>query len=150
MTAQQIYDLARRVGFPASSARKVVAIAKKESAFNPNAFNGVGRDQSYGLMQINMINALGPERRALWGLATNEQLFDPETNLRAAFSLWNGNDANFDRHWFIGSYDKAKYERALASLPSFDGGGGSGGSDMALKVVGVLVAVILFDIITGG
>jgi hypothetical protein len=65
-------------------------IVKAESgnnpkAFNPNASTG---DLSYGLAQINMLGAMGPERRAMFGIANNEQLFDPMTNLRAAYKIY--------------------------------------------------------------
>jgi hypothetical protein len=40
------------------------------------------KDNSYGLAQINMIGGMGPQRRAAFGLAKNEDLFDPYINTR--------------------------------------------------------------------
>lgn len=117
MTIQEIYQLALSAGFPPSTAVKMTAIALKESGGNPNAHNDLPPDNSYGLWQINMIGSLGPSRRAWLGLAVNEQLFDPATNARAAFMLWNGSDANLDRHWGIttGPY-AGDYQRRLAEV----------------------------------
>jgi hypothetical protein len=54
-------------------------------AHNPNAATG---DNSYGLWQVNMIGRLGTERRKAWGLKSNEDLYDPHVNARAALSLY--------------------------------------------------------------
>jgi hypothetical protein len=130
MTTAEIYALARRVGFPSETARKMTAIAMKESSGNPRAFNGVGLDESYGLWQINMRGALGPARRAEFGLASNDDLYDPEINARIAYSLWGGNDANLERHWAIYTGPgAAAYARYLAALPAFEGSGSPGRSD---------------------
>ena len=68
------------------------AIAMAESsgnarAHNPNAGTG---DNSYGLFQINMLGAMGPERRRQYGLSSNDSLFDPLTNAKVAFRMSNG------------------------------------------------------------
>ena len=55
-------------------------------AHNPNASTG---DNSYGLMQINMLGAMGPERRAAFGIQSNEELFDPLTNMKAAKKIFD-------------------------------------------------------------
>ena len=120
LSPQEVYELARRTGFPDAPARLVVAIAQRESSFDPMAFNPVAPDLSYGLMQINMYGRLGPARRAAWGLTSNEDLYAPDVNMRAAFSLWNGNDANF-RHW--STYAAARSSEL--SLPDFAAGAGS-------------------------
>lgn len=120
LSPAQIYQVAIAAGFPPSTAVKMVAIATKESAGNPNAFNGVAPDLSYGLWQINMIDKpgylLGAERRAQLGISSNDALFDPAVNARAAKMLWAGNDANLARHWYIndGGLNQARY---LAALP---------------------------------
>jgi CBS domain containing-hemolysin-like protein len=59
----------------------------KAKAHNDNADTG---DDSYGLFQINMLGAMGPERRKLYGLKDNTDLFDPETNARVAFEISEG------------------------------------------------------------
>ena len=84
--ASQLLQYARQAGFNPEEAKTMAAIALAESggnprAYNPNASTG---DLSYGLTQINMLGGMGPARRKQFGLSTNEQLFDPLTNLRAA------------------------------------------------------------------
>ncbi len=101
LTAAQIYSVAREAGFPAETATKMTAIAIKESGGNPAAYNGTGPDNSYGLFQINMIGNLGPARRQQFGLSDNSELFDPLTNAKAAYAIWNGDDANLGRAWAI-------------------------------------------------
>lgn len=56
-----------------------VAIAEAESGGNPNAHNPKGRDNSYGLWQINM----KAHTTAELGISSNEALYDPVTNARA-------------------------------------------------------------------
>lgn len=62
----------------------MAAIAMAESKGDPRAHNPVPPDNSYGLWQINMIGKNGPARRKQLGLTSNEQLYDPATNARAA------------------------------------------------------------------
>lgn len=120
LSPSQIYQVALDAGFPADSAVKMVAIALKESGGNSSAFNGVAPDLSYGLWQINMIDKpgylLGAERRAQLGISSNEALFDPLTNARAAYMIWGGNDASLARNWYIndGGVNQSRY---LANLP---------------------------------
>jgi hypothetical protein len=64
----------------------MIEIARRESGFNrlalnPNANTG---DLSYGAFQINMLGDMGPERRKQFGIEKNEQLYDLDTNARAA------------------------------------------------------------------
>lgn len=63
-------------------------VAARESQFNPRAYNGDGNDRSYGYMQINMKGSLGPARMASMGLSSYEDLWHPETNLEAAYKLF--------------------------------------------------------------
>jgi len=71
---------------PENKIPTMVAIALAESggdsgAHNPDASTG---DNSYGLWQINMLGDLGPDRRQKFGIESNEELFDPVTNAKAA------------------------------------------------------------------
>lgn len=108
MTQAEIQALAASVGFPDPAL--AAAIAMGESSGNPRAFNGVGSDQSYGLWQINMIGSLGPARRAQFGLSRNEDLFDPQTNARAAVAIYRQQGYNA---W--GAYTNGSYKRFLSS-----------------------------------
>lgn len=83
-TQSELYSLAKSVGLSDASAKTAAAIAMAESKGDPHAHNTnvLTGDNSYGLWQINMIGNLGPDRRAKYGLSSNEQLFDPATNAR--------------------------------------------------------------------
>lgn len=79
-------------GFKGPALDMAHAVSMAESRGNPMAFNGnrdTG-DQSYGLFQINMIDALGPDRRKRFGLASNDALYDPTVNARVAYRMSNG------------------------------------------------------------
>lgn len=57
------------------------------TSHNTNASTG---DNSYGLFQINMLGSMGPARRKQYGLNSNEDLFNPDTNARVAFTMSGG------------------------------------------------------------
>lgn len=90
LTAQQVAQIAYGAGFRDADLVAVVAIAGRESKYDPSAHNtnATTGDDSYGLMQINMRGSLGPERRKLFGITTDAELFDPVTNMRAAYTLY--------------------------------------------------------------
>lgn len=126
LTPTQIYEYAVGAGFPPDTAVKMTAIALKESSGNTAAFNGKNPDVSYGLWQINMINKpgyeLGNQRMQQFGLSDPSDLFDPATNARAAYQIWNGNDANLDRHWYIDrGANKTRYEAFLDQIAGLFG-----------------------------
>jgi hypothetical protein len=81
---------AYNAGFRGDDLVAVVAIAKRESNWKPGAFNGntATQDRSYGLMQINMLGDLSGARLQQFGITSNEQLLDPQTNMNAAFTLY--------------------------------------------------------------
>lgn len=87
MDEQSIAALAVAAGLSNATAEVAAAIAMAESGGNPNAHNSTPPDDSYGLWQINMLGALGPARRALYGLKTNTDLFDPATNARVMSAI---------------------------------------------------------------
>jgi len=116
MTQQEIAQLAASVGFP--DPQLAAAIAMGESSGNPQAYNGRGNDQSYGLWQINMRGDLGPARRAQFGLSRNEDLFDPTTNARAAIAIFNQQGYSA---W--GAYTNGSYRKFLSGASGGDGGG---------------------------
>lgn len=95
---EQLRSLAVQAGFEPDVAPTIAAISLAESGGNPNAHNPVYPDNSYGLMQINMLDEpgypLGAERRARYGLDTNEQLKDPLTNMRAAKDIYDRQGLN--------------------------------------------------------
>jgi hypothetical protein len=89
-----------------------VAIALGESGGNTTAHNAVPPDNSYGLWQINMLGALGPERRRQFGISSNEALYDPATNARAAFKVFTDAGNSF-RPWSV--YTSGSYLRHLSA-----------------------------------
>ena len=118
---KQIANLLRQAGFPESAIPTMVKIAQLESTNNTAAFNGKGRDLSYGLFQINMKDDdpanlnMGKERRKWFGLKSNEELYDPLTNAKAAYKLWSskekqGKNKGFT-HW-------STYNEQLAGNPN--------------------------------
>lgn len=118
---QQIEELLRQAGFPESAIPTMVKIAQLESTNNTQAFNDKGRDLSYGLFQINMKDDdprnpnMGKERRKWFGLKSNEELYDPLTNAKAAYKLWSskekqGKNKGFT-HW-------STYNEQLAGNPN--------------------------------
>lgn len=100
--AQYLYA----AGFRGQDLIDAVAIAWRESRWNPRSFADDSDDLSYGLMQINMKpGATNPEgNRKAWGIPNNEALFDPATNARIAYEKYKWNKSN-NRHpfrdWFV-------------------------------------------------
>lgn len=93
-------------------AATATAIAMAESvgntyAHNTNAATG---DDSYGLWQINMLGSMGPRRRALFGITTNEKLFDPLTNAQAMAKLYVNKGLKFT-DW--STYNSGAYKKFL-------------------------------------
>src|SRR5690606_629367 len=83
-----------------------VAIAGRESGYNPSAHNpnrSTG-DDSYGLWQINMLGDMGPARRAQLGISSNEELFDPINNARAMALLVEDGRRRGDPVYHWGGY----------------------------------------------
>ena len=90
LNQEQIARAAKAAGFPEDKIATMTAIAMAESsgrsdAINDNANTG---DLSYGLWQINMIGDMGPERRKLFGIQSNEELLNPVTNAKAAYKIY--------------------------------------------------------------
>lgn len=90
-----IAKFAQGAGFNGADLITATAIALAESQGNVIAHNGVPPDDSFGLWQINMLGNLRAKRLQSWGLSTPEQLYDPATNARAAFSLYRGRGGSF-------------------------------------------------------
>lgn len=89
--ASNLVSLAQQAGFTPEQARIMAAVAMAESSGNPKAHNPNAStgDNSYGLWQINMLGGMGPERRRLFGISSNEQLFDPVVNAKAAKAIFD-------------------------------------------------------------
>lgn len=119
LSANAIAGYAQNAGFSRARTHRgvredilAVAIALGESGGNTNAHNAVPPDNSYGLWQINMLGALGPERRRQFGISSNEALYDPATNARAAFKVFMDAGNSF-RPWSV--YTSGSYLRHLSA-----------------------------------
>lgn len=110
VSSGQAVALARQAGFTGNDAITMGAIAMAESGGSVRALNSRAPDLSYGIWQINMIGRLGPERRQQLGLSSNEQLYDPATNARAARAIWQQQGFNA---WSV--YRSGAYRRYLAA-----------------------------------
>ena len=94
-TFYELKALAEEAGFSPSLSPTMAAIGLAESSGNPMAHNDNLKtaDNSYGLMQINMIDfpyyLLGTSRRKEFGIDTNEALFDPLVNMKAAKRIYD-------------------------------------------------------------
>lgn len=116
---------AKAAGFTGEQAITMAAVIMAESSANPKAFNGKDKDQSYGLFQINMKGDLGPQRRSALGISSNEELYDPATNARAARMIYAQQGINA---W--GAYRDGRYTqflgqaRAAAGTPALTAAGG--------------------------
>jgi hypothetical protein len=92
LSGEDVARYAYNAGFRGENLVNVVGIAKRESNWNAGAYNpnASTSDLSFGLMQINMLGDLGPARLKQFGLSKNEELYDPATNMRAAFKMSGG------------------------------------------------------------
>ena len=103
LTPQQVAQYAYNAGFRGDALTTVVAIAKRESAYETDAYNGDEStgDNSVGLMQINIIGDLLPDRgRILQDLGYNVDPYNhaqvrrlleqPEINMQAAYAISGG------------------------------------------------------------
>jgi hypothetical protein len=111
LTPSEIAAYVRQAGFPEELVPTKVAIAMAESSGNPFAHNRNRRtgDDSHGIFQINMLDRMGPERRKQFGIASNEQLFDPAVNARAAKNIYDSQGLGA---WSV--YKSGKYKDYLS------------------------------------
>ena len=91
LSKRKLAGLLLEGGFTEQQVPAMLEIAKRESSLNPLALNPNANtgDLSYGLFQINMLGGMGPERRKALGLKSNEELYDPVTNVRAAKYIYD-------------------------------------------------------------
>ena len=94
LTDIELKQLLSLVGFKGKDLIVAWAVAKKESNGRPLAFNGNHKtgDSSYGMFQINMIDALGPDRRNKFDLDSNAELFNPVKNAEIAYYMSKGGE----------------------------------------------------------
>lgn len=134
----ELKTLAMDAGFTGKDVDIAAAVAVAESGGRSHAYNPVGKDDSYGLWQINMKGKLGPERRKRFGIAKNSDLFDPGINARAAKTIKD--ESGWDA-WT--TYKNGKYLKYVdgksstpESKPSVDDGSLIGGIKASFNAIG--------------
>jgi hypothetical protein len=135
LNAEEIAQYAYRAGFRGQGLTTAVAVALAESSGNTRAHNDTPPDNSYGLWQINMLGALGPERRRQYDLDSNSELFNPAVNARVANSISSdGKDwgpwSTYTNGMYKQHLDKARRaaREVTENRGKGDGGRGQGGS----------------------
>lgn len=88
LSNSELRSILRQVGFSGKNLEMAIAIAFYESTLRPYALNR--SSNCYGLFQINMSGAMGKDRREKYGLAQNEDLFNPVVNASIAYKMSNG------------------------------------------------------------
>src|SRR5687768_6766669 len=89
LSAENVAQIAYQAGFREPALSQMVAIARRESSYNPTAWradNPGGGTGDVGLWQINYVNL--PTLRAI-GITSINQLLDPITNAKAAKYLYD-------------------------------------------------------------
>ena len=129
----QMEALMREGGFSPEISPIMAAIGLAESggnpyAHNPNASTG---DNSYGLLQVNMLGRMGPERRREFGITSNQALFDPLTNVRAAKKIYDSQGLNA---WSV--FRSGKYKEHLPTSTSVMQVEKPLGQDLAVAMMG--------------
>ena len=104
-------------------------IALRESGGNPDAYNGQGMDDSYGLWQINVHPQANPDLAGM-------DLRDPEQNARAARIIY---DRQGPRAW--STYGGGMQEPMSTYNSNGGGGGTANGFDTQTFLNGVLSAM---------
>lgn len=108
LSPQQIATLLKQQGVAPEKIPTMTAIAMAESGGRAQAFNPQGLDKSYGLWQVNMHGGLGPARMKQFGLQKEEQLFDPQINVKAAKQILESQGLGA---WSV--YKSGKYKEFL-------------------------------------
>jgi TP901 family phage tail tape measure protein len=121
---------AQKAGFSGEALVRMVAIAGRESNYNPHAKNLKPPDHSIGLWQINQLAHHGR-------FGTDKELEDPDTNARAAWILSN-HGTNFAPWSTNRGLSKSLLDRARKAIAkgtggatATSGGGGGGGGGVA-------------------
>jgi murein DD-endopeptidase MepM/ murein hydrolase activator NlpD len=121
--AEKLTNLVRSVGIPEDKVSTMVAVALAESGGNPTTDtvkSGLDPEKknefSLGLWQINMIGRIGEDRRKQFGISSDEELYDPVVNAKAALAILNSQGLNA---W--GAYTNNSYKKYLpAAQASFE------------------------------
>lgn len=116
LSADEIAQYAAGAGFKGDEIKTAVAIALAESGGNTHAHNGTPPDNSYGLWQINMLGSMGPDRRARLGIKSNDELYDPKVNARAAYMIYKGSGWSAWTTYTRGTYKQSGIQNLISKL----------------------------------
>jgi hypothetical protein len=110
LTQDQIEDVLRQAGWPEEEISLMGAVAFAESTGRTGVVNNnpATGDDSWGMLQVNMIGDIGPYRRQKYGLSSNEDLLDPVTNARVALDIRRSEGI---QAW--GAYTDGRYKEFL-------------------------------------
>lgn len=109
-------------GFRGQALNTAVAIAMAESSGNAQAKNN--SSNCYGLFQINMSGAMGPDRMRDYHLNSVDDLYNPLTNAKIAYAMSQGG-----KDWTPWqSYTTGVYQKYLGSNYNVTNSGGSTGA----------------------
>ncbi len=109
LTRDQIRAVASEAGFSGTDLDIAVAVALAESGGDRMAHNSTPPDNSFGLWQINMLGAMGPDRRKRFKLKSNGDLYDARTNARVAKAIHA--EQGWARGWT--TYSSGKYKKFM-------------------------------------
>lgn len=110
-----------------------VALAESGGISNRHSDPRLKQDDSYGLFQINMIGALGPDRRKKFGLASNNDLYNPNINAKVAHIMSHGG-----KNWKPWSaYKNGRFLPFLDDAKRLSEKEGIGGGDGSMSSVGL-------------
>jgi Lysozyme like domain len=118
LSPSEIKDAASKAGFSGKDLDIAVAVAMAESGGDARSHNSKPPDDSYGLWQINMLGDMGPSRRKAFGITSNDQLYDPAINARAAYSIFKSQ--GWERGWT--TYKSGKYKNFMPPVQTDDVG----------------------------
>lgn len=105
--AQGVANVLRQAGFPESAIPTMMAIARAESSWNPNATHRNSNGSiDQGLFQINSIHRNNP-----W---YPKNPMDPLQSAIAAFNIWKGAGGTY-RDWTV--YNSGAYKQFLQAAP---------------------------------
>lgn len=111
--AQGVANVLRAAGFPESAIPTMIAIARAESSWNPNATHRNSNGSiDQGLFQINSIH-----KNNSW---YPQNPFDPYQSAVAAYNIWKGAGGTY-RDWTV--YNSGAYRQYLQAAPPIQGGG---------------------------
>lgn len=127
MADKELVNILQQAGFSGKHLAEAYGIAKAESGGRPTAYNPRGKDNSYGLFQINLYGGLRQERlNKTWHTSTGEKfklesdqdLYDPLKNAQVAYHMSNGGT-----NWSAWTtYTSGKYLDNVEKIPTAVGG----------------------------